>query len=113
MDLAFKMIQGKTNVFTMSGWNERAGRKTSTSYLYMYYTNLSIELNTYLYAFMNLETRDSYRVLFEKAFKILGDVGREPTKWAYQLGHDDLCEGIRTITVDMCKKQAPGRLHIC
>jgi hypothetical protein len=28
MALAFKMVQGKTNVFTMSGWNERAGRKT-------------------------------------------------------------------------------------
>jgi hypothetical protein len=113
MDLAFKMVQGKTNVFTMSGWNERAGRKTSTSYLYLHYTNLSIELNTYLYAFMNLETRVSYKVLFEKAFKILGNIGREPIKWAYQLGSDDSCEGIRTITVDMCKKQAPGRLCIC
>ncbi|KAJ5110975.1 hypothetical protein N7532_001510 [Penicillium argentinense] len=65
-------------------------------------------LNTYVYAFMNLETRAAYRVLFEKIFKTLGDVGRKPVQWAYQLGGDDSCDGIRTVTVDMCKKQAPG-----
>ncbi len=70
-------------------------------------------LNTYVYAFMNLETRVAYRILFEKIFKILGDVGRKPIRWAYQLGRDNSCEGIRTVTVDMCKKQAPGTLFIC
>jgi hypothetical protein len=29
MDLAFKMVQGKTNVFSLSDWNEDAQRKDS------------------------------------------------------------------------------------
>jgi len=65
-------------------------------------------LNTYVYAFMNLETREAYRVLFQKIFQILGDVGRKPIRWAYQQGGGDHSDGIRTVTVDMCKKQAPG-----
>lgn len=58
---------------------------------------------------MNLETRVSYKDLFEKAFKVVGDVGHEPIKWPYQLWNDDSCEGIRTTTVDMCTKQVSGR----
>ena len=46
-------------------------------------TLYELGLNTYIYAFINLETRDAYRVLFEKIFKILGDVGRKPVRWAY------------------------------
>lgn len=60
---------------------------------------------------MNLETREAYRILFEKLFKVLGDVGRKPVTWAYQVGADDSADGIRTVTLDMCKKQAPGMYH--
>ncbi|KAJ6002324.1 hypothetical protein N7522_007551 [Penicillium canescens] len=91
MDLAFKMVAGKTNVFTIASWNEEGNR-----------------INTYAYAFMNLDTRRAYATLFERLFKVLGDVGRKPVSWAYQLGGDDDAEGIRTVTLDMCKKQAPG-----
>ena len=67
-------------------------------------TLYKLGLNTYIYTFINLETRDAYRVLFEKIFKILGDVGRKPVRWAYQLGRDDSCEGIRTVTINMYRK---------
>ena len=63
---------------------------------------------TYLYAFTNVETRDLYATLFAKCFKILGDVARQPVKWAYMYGSDDSVGRIRTVTVDMCRKQAPG-----
>lgn len=84
-------------------------------YIYYMYANLILilGLNTYIYAFMNLETRDAYRVLFEKIFKILGDIRRKPVRQAYQLRRDNSCGRIRTVTVNMCKKQAPSRLLIC
>lgn len=44
--------------------------------------------------------------MFSKIFQILGDVARSPIRFPYIHGGE---EGIRTVTVDMCKKQAPGR----
>jgi hypothetical protein len=35
MDLAFKMVQGTTKVFTISGWNEQAKSKNLFSVLHM------------------------------------------------------------------------------
>ncbi|KAE8395153.1 hypothetical protein BDV23DRAFT_169155 [Aspergillus alliaceus] len=61
MDLSFKMVNGKTNVFSISSWNAQTKR-----------------INTYAYAFLNLETRHAYAVMFSKIFKILGDVARSP-----------------------------------
>ena len=89
MDLAFKMVAGKTNVFTIATWNAQANRA-----------------NTYTYVFINKETRDTYKTLFEKLFKVLGDVARKPVTWAYDHGNNDNLPGIRTVTLDMCKKQA-------
>lgn len=39
---------------------------------------------------------------------MLGDVGRREVQFAYRYGAHEDSGGIRTITVDMCKKQAPG-----
>jgi hypothetical protein len=57
---------------------------------------------------MNLETRDAYSTLFEKLFKMLENAARQEVRWAYLYGLSNDIQGIRTITVDMCKKQAPG-----
>ena len=48
----------------------------------------------------------AYATMLSKLFQILGDVGRSPIKFPYIHGGE---EGILTVTVDMCKKQAPGR----
>ncbi|KAJ5081543.1 hypothetical protein NUU61_009807 [Penicillium alfredii] len=85
------MVQGKTRVFSIAATNP-----------------LTKKINTYAYAFINYETRESYRILFERIFKVLGDAGRKEVRWAYQNHYSDTAEGIRTVTVDMCKKQAPG-----
>lgn len=63
-------------------------------------------LNTYAYAFLNLETRKAYAVMFKKMFLMLGNVAREPVTFQHIHGTEN---GIRAITVDMCKKQAPGK----
>jgi hypothetical protein len=60
---------------------------------------------------MNLETRHAYSILFEKLFKMLGDTARHEVQWAYLYGLSKDMTGIRTVTVDMCRKQAPGK-HI-
>lgn len=72
-------------------------------------------INTYLYGFNFHEhgkhgKRTPYAVLFEKAFTILGDVGRKHIRWVYQYGYDDRAEGrafalSRGYAIDMCKKQ--------
>ncbi|KAB8228235.1 uncharacterized protein BDW43DRAFT_304052 [Aspergillus alliaceus] len=93
MDLFFKMVNGKTNVFSISSWNAQTKR-----------------INTYAYAFLNLETRHAYAVMFSKIFKILGDVARSPVHFAHISPGEE--NEIRTITVDMCRKQAGGRFNI-
>lgn len=90
MDLAFKMIAGKINVFTIAAWSDEGNR-----------------INTYAYVFINLETTEAYHKMFEKLFFHLGDVGRNPVHWAY-LKQTDNAAGIRSITLDMCRKQAAG-----
>ncbi|KAN0068226.1 hypothetical protein V8E54_013796, partial [Elaphomyces granulatus] len=87
MDLAFKMVQGKTNVFSISGWNNDTKR-----------------INVYCYAFLNTETHNVYSKMFELIFEVLGNVSRRPIKFVH-IGNGD--EGIRVVTMDMCKKQAP------
>jgi hypothetical protein len=98
MDLAFKMVHGKTNVFTIASYNQNADK-----------------INTYVYAYMNIERTEAYRILFERVFQVLGDVGRNPKQWAYQHGSNDNAPGIRAVTLDICNKQAHGRSrsHLC
>jgi hypothetical protein len=58
---------------------------------------------------MNLETRSAYAVLFERLFQMLGNTARSPIRFHHIHGGN---ESIHTITVDMCQKQAPGKLKI-
>ena len=66
-------------------------------------------LNTYVYAFTTLDTREAYATMFSRIFQILGDVARCPVKFPYIHGGE---EGIRVATVDMCRKQAPGKYYV-
>ncbi|KAL4959544.1 uncharacterized protein BDV14DRAFT_160917 [Aspergillus stella-maris] len=54
IDLSFKMIQGKTNVFSLVGWSDEHQC-----------------ILTYAYAFMNTESRAAYHILFRKVFEML------------------------------------------
>jgi hypothetical protein len=98
MDLAFKTVQGKTMVYSIAAYNPDARR-----------------INTYAYVYINRETPETYRILFERLFQELGNAGRQPVKWAYQTGKSDSSEGIRTVTLDMSRSQARGTYinYIC
>ena len=54
---------------------------------------------------MNTDTRKAYKTMFCEMFRILGDVARSPIRFPHIHGGE---QGIRTVTVDMCRKQAPG-----
>jgi hypothetical protein len=70
-------------------------------------TYSSIDILTYVYVFLNLETRKAYATMFERLFKVLQNVSRR----LIHIKHIDQSEyGLCTITVDMCKKQAPGKI---
>lgn len=101
------MVQGTTKVFSISGWDEDAKCIPSTWLAYAILLTC-LGLVTYCWAFLNLDTREAYFKLFSLLFELLGNVARQPVRWAY-LHH----EGIRAVTVDMCKKQAGGRHMLC
>ncbi|RKF71472.1 hypothetical protein GcM3_101022 [Golovinomyces cichoracearum] len=62
--------------------------------------------NTYFCAFINTDTRESYATMFKEIFRVLDDVGR----FSVQVGHIHHTEdALRTVTVDMCNKQASGK----
>jgi hypothetical protein len=61
-------------------------------------------IKVWVYAFLNLETRTAYAKMFELVFKVLGDAARSSIQFAHIHG-----AGLRTATVDMCKKQAGGK----
>ena len=76
----------------------------------MHYTNINVGINVYCYAFLNLDTHEAYATMFSQIFSILEDVARFPIRFPHIHGGE---QGPRTITVDMCKKQAPGMKSIC
>lgn len=95
----------------------RPGMKTPSVSLYILpvdisYTKLKVKffsgLNTFVYAFVNLETRKAYATMFSRIFQVLCDVARHPIKFPHINGGE---EGIRVATIDMCRKQAPG-MHL-
>ena len=109
MDLSFKMVQGKTNLFSIAGWDENSKRIHSLCHAYaMYELTLTTGIKVWVYAFLNLETRAAYAKMFQLVFKVLGDTARSSIQFAHIHG-----TGLRTATVDMCKKQAGGEYMLC
>jgi hypothetical protein len=49
-------------------------------------------------------------MLFTQIIKVLGNAAQQTIKWPYLSGSD---QGIRTVGLDMCKKQAGGKYMLC
>lgn len=62
----------------------------------------------YAYVFMNLETRNGYYQMFHQLFATLSEVARQDILFTHIHGGE---AGIRVVTIDMCKKQAPGKAY--
>jgi hypothetical protein len=63
-------------------------RKTIVTYLYHLSVCVAsfddlIGTDVYCYAFLNLETRESYAIMFHHIFKVLGEVGRCPVRFPH------------------------------
>jgi hypothetical protein len=69
----------------------------------------SIGVHTFAWVFINLDTRIAYAQLFEEVFSQLENTARQTIHFPYmQSSNRTDAEGIRVITTDMCRKQAPG-----
>lgn len=69
---------------------------------------MRVGIEVYCYAFINSDTRKMYFELFKLMFQVLENVGGQVIHFAHMLDPSK-DTGIHTITVDMCKKQAPGK----
>ena len=63
MDLAFKMVHGRTKTFSIASEDEQTKK-----------------IMVYAYVFMNHDSREVYATMFERLFRILRDVGRSPVR---------------------------------
>lgn len=66
-----------------------------------------IGIDVYAYAWITRDTREVYAQLFHNLFRVLGEVARKPVSFAHIHTF-----GIRSISVDMCSKQAGGMLSL-
>ena len=103
MDLSFKAVVGNMNLFSLVGWNEDT---MSACLVCIEYTEIltSLGIDVYAYVWMTTDTRKAYKQMFTELFRVLGDVARSPVQFAH-IHHGN---GLRTISCDMCKKQAGG-----
>ena len=109
MDLLFKMVQGKTNLFSIAGWDDNLKRMYNLHLAYALYILINIiGIKVWVYAFLNLEICAVYAKMFQLVFQVLGNTARTPIKFAHIYG-----TGLCTVTVNMCKKQAGGRYTLC
>jgi hypothetical protein len=106
--MSFKMVAGKINLFSLIGWDENTKRKFNLSSAYAWLIRLGIL--TYCYVFTNMNTRQGYKVIFKDIFDTLREAGRGLIYFPHIHFTDN---GIRTIGLDMCKKQASGEYMLC
>ena len=65
MDLLFKMVQGKTNLFSITRWDDNSKRMHNLYLVYALYILINIiGIKVWVYAFLNLETRAAYVKMF-------------------------------------------------
>lgn len=60
---------------------------------------------TLLRVLIDKDSPASYKVLFQRVFKLVSDVCEEPTRFHYLHGI-----GIKSIVIDMCPKQMTGKM---
>ncbi|KAL2809196.1 hypothetical protein BJX63DRAFT_406556 [Aspergillus granulosus] len=88
VDISLQKVQGKTNLYSVSGWSEEHQCTVS-----------------YAHAFINLDSRKAYHIMFRKMFEMLAKVSRQDVHFTHI---HNTQHGIRAITTDMCMKQGPG-----
>ena len=111
MDLSFKMVQSKPNLFSIAKWDKNLKCIHALCHAYaMHGLILITGIKVWVYAFFNLKTRMAYAKIFQLIFKNLGNAAQSFIQFAYIYG-TRLCMA----TIDMCKKQAGSRytLYIC
>ena len=77
IDLLFKIVWGKMNVFLIIGWDNNSKYIYILCYAYTMYRLIYITgIKVWVYAFLNLETYAVYIKMFELVFKVLGNAAR-------------------------------------
>ena len=102
--MSFKIIARKIIVFLLVRWYSYSKHILHISLVYAILMLAGIIL--YCYIFTNLNTRSGYFQMFQMIFKQIANAGRILVHWSYL--HNTL-NGIKTIGLDMCKKQAGGK----
>jgi hypothetical protein len=68
------MVQGKTNLFLIAGWDENSKRMYTLCYIYTIYRLIPIiGIKVWAYAFLNLKTCTAYAKIFQLVFKVLSN----------------------------------------
>jgi hypothetical protein len=101
--MSFKMVAGKTNIFSLVGWDDYTRRMLYIFYAYALL--MLVGILTYCYVFTNMNTRKGYKDIFKTIVDTLSEAGRGLIHFPYLHFTES---GIRTIGLDMCKKQAGG-----
>ena len=84
MDLLFKMVQGKTNLFLIARQDKNLKHIYALYYAYAIYRLIFIiGIKVQVYAFLNLEIRIIYIKMFKLIFKVLGNTITEPYRKYY------------------------------
>ena len=69
MDLSFKMVQGKTNLFSITEWDNNSKHMHNLHLAYALYILINIiGIKVWVYAFLNLETHAVYAKIFQLVF---------------------------------------------
>ena len=77
MDLLFKMVQGKTNLFLITRWDENSKHIHTLCHVYTIYGLIPIiGIEVYIYAFFNLKTCAIYTKMFQLVFKVLSNAAQ-------------------------------------
>jgi hypothetical protein len=105
------MVAGKTNLFSFTGWDSLSKRMYNMYSAYtQYILTLFLGIIPYCYAFTNWNTRLGYKVLFDLLFSTLANAGRFIVHFPHI---HQTPTGLRTIGIDMCRKQAGGEYMMC
>jgi hypothetical protein len=106
--MSFKMVAGKVEVFSLAGWDESSKRMLNVCCAYALLIPTGIL--TYCHVFTNINTRKGYYFMFRLIFTTLAEAARTIIHFPYIHGTE---LGLRTIGLDMCKKQAGGKYMLC
>jgi hypothetical protein len=102
--MSFRIVAGKIIVFSLVGWCSRSKHMLRISLAYA--VLMLVGIIPYCYAFTNLNTRLGYFQMFQMIFKQIANTGHILVYWSYLY---NTLNGIKTIGLNMCKKQVGGK----